>query len=89
MSGVTSSAAWITSALASILQDRVSPPCGLGAQEPVIRRPLSQRIAVDGATPYLAAAARRLKPASIAAITRSLRSMESGLPITVSNGIQS
>jgi len=76
MSGVSSSAAWITPALASILRDRMSPPCGFGAKDPVDRRSMSQRIAVDGATPYRAAAARRLKPVSIASITRSLRSIE-------------
>ena len=59
----------------------MSPPCRFGAKDPVVRRSLSQRIAVDGAIPYLAAAPRRLMPPSIASITRSLRSMESGLPI--------
>jgi hypothetical protein len=83
MSGVSASAAWITSACASILRDRMSPPWGFGAKDPVVRRASSQRIAVDGATPYRAAAARRPRPASIAAITRSLSSMESGLPIAV------
>ena len=81
ISGVSSSASWITPALASILRDRMSPPWGFGAKDPVARRSLSQRIAVEGATPYCAAAARRLRPASIAPITRSLKSMESGLPI--------
>lgn len=85
MSGVSSSAAWITPACASILRDRISPPWGFGAKHPVERRALSQRIAVEGATPYCAAAARRLWPASIAAITRSLRSMQSGLPIAAPN----
>lgn len=69
MSGVSSNALWISSAWASILCERMSPPCRFGAKDPVARRPLSQRIAVDGAIPYRAAAARRLMPASIAAIT--------------------
>jgi hypothetical protein len=81
MSGVSSSAAWITSAWASIRRERMSPPCRFGAKDPVVRRSLSQRIAVDGAIPYRAAAPRRLMPPSIASITRSLRSMESGFPI--------
>ncbi len=81
ISGVSSGAAWITRALASILRDRMSPPWGFGKNDPVDRRSISQRIAVDGATPYRAAAARRLRPASIALINLSLSSMESGLPI--------
>jgi hypothetical protein len=51
ISGVSSSAAWITRAFASILRDRMSPPWGFGANDPVDRRSMSQRIAVDGATP--------------------------------------
>ena len=59
----------------------MSPPCRFGAKDPVARLSLSQRIAVEGAIPKRAAAARRLRPPSIAEITRSLKSMESGLPI--------
>ncbi len=51
------------------------------AKEPARRRSSSHRIAAEGATPYRAAASRRLMPASIAAITRHRKSMESGLPI--------
>jgi len=51
MSGASARAAWITSAVASILRDRVSPPCGLAARDPVFGLSASQRIAVGGATP--------------------------------------
>jgi hypothetical protein len=50
----------------------------LAAKAPVSRRSAYQRIAVEGATPNRAAAARQLNPLSIAAKSRERKSIESG-----------
>ncbi len=68
---------------ASIRRDRVSPPCGFGAKLPVARLCASQRITDDTDTPKRPAAARRLIPASTAANARLLKSIDSGLPISL------
>ena len=74
--GVVSTNARIAAPQASIRPDRVSPPCASGATDPVSSH--RHFTAADGAIPKRAAAARQLMPASIAAITRSLRSRDSG-----------
>lgn len=75
--GVVSTNARIAAPQASIRPDRVSPPCASGATDPVSSH-RGHFTAADGAIPKRAAAARQLMPASIAAITRSLRSRDSG-----------
>ena len=67
----------------SIPRDRVSPPCGFGAKLPVSRLCASQRITDEIETPKRPAADRRLIPASTAANARLLKSIDSGLPISL------
>ncbi len=66
---------------ASIRCDRVSPPCGLAAYAPVLRRWSCQRITVAASTPNRRAAARQLIPSSTPANARDLKSIDNGLPI--------
>lgn len=79
----SSNAAMTSACRASIRRDRISPPCGFGAKPPVSRRCASQRITDDTDTPKRPAAARRLIPASTAASARALKSIDSGLPISL------
>ena len=62
---------------ASILPECRSPPRGLAKARPCSRASRRQRIALDTLTPKWAAAARQLRPPSIAATTLSRRSCES------------
>jgi hypothetical protein len=63
---------------ASILPDRLSPPWTRGAIEPVSNQSCRHFNTADRAIPKRFAAARQLRPPSIAAITRCLRSREIG-----------
>jgi hypothetical protein len=56
MSGASASAAWISSAWASVRRESRSPPCGLGRASPPARRIPCQRIALEALTPNRAAA---------------------------------
>jgi hypothetical protein len=67
---------------ASMRPERLSPPCGRGAGEPVSRNRRIHFTAADGAIPNRSAAARRLMPLSTAAITRTRRSWLKGLVMT-------
>ena len=77
-----SNAAMTSPCRASILRDRMSPPCGFGLKLPVARRCASHRITDETDTPKRPAAARRLIPPSTAAIARPLKSTDNGLPIS-------
>src|SRR5215207_972804 len=79
MSGTSASAAWISSAWASVRCERRSPPCGLGRASPPARRIPCQRMALDALTPNRAAACRHDRPSSMAARTRERRSKDSAL----------
>lgn len=67
-----------SAARSSIQRERTSLPCGLAAKVPVSRRRAYQRIAVEGATPNRAPAARQLNSLSIAAKIRERKSIGSG-----------
>jgi hypothetical protein len=56
MSGTSASAAWISSAWASVRYESRSPPCGFGRASPPARRIPCQRIALDALTPNRVAA---------------------------------
>jgi len=58
MSGVSSSMAKIAPPSSSIRHDRLSPPCSLGATDPVSRQSRCHFTAADSATPNRAAADR-------------------------------
>ncbi|CAM3272199.1 hypothetical protein SPAN111604_14200 [Sphingomonas antarctica] len=81
MSDFFSKAPRITAACASIRAERRSPPCCLGVASPTSFESACQRIPLDALTPNRAAAWRHDAPASIAAITRRRRSIDSALAI--------
>jgi len=56
ISGTSASAAWISSAWASVRCESRSPPCGFGRASPPARRIPCQRIALEALTPNRVAA---------------------------------